>query len=184
MNCVRNMPKRSDSIEFKTTLEKAGNDSGWYFIRVSAKQAAAFDFDGKGRRVVCTLNGRVKYQCALMPSRGDFVIIVNKKNREILGAVEGSPLSVLLEMDTSKYGLPMPKEFKEVLRQDRDGDRLFHSLTAGKQRTLIYAVGNIKNIDRRIHNALIIIQHLKDNSGKIDFPKLGEELKRPLSDIV
>jgi uncharacterized protein YdeI (YjbR/CyaY-like superfamily) len=74
----------------------------------------------------------------------------------------------------------MPKELREVLKQDKAGDRMFHSLTAGKQRTILYYIGKAKDIDRRIHMALVVIEHLKDNDGKIIYPKLAEELKRPI----
>jgi len=76
--------------------------------------------------------------------------------------------------------LPMPKEFREVLKQDKEGNRLFHALTPGKQRTVLYYIGKAKDIDRRIHLALVIIEHLKDNDGKIVYPKLADELKRPI----
>ena len=74
----------------------------------------------------------------------------------------------------------MPKELKEVLRQDRDGNKLFHSLTAGKQRTILYYIGKQKDIDRRIHMSLVVVEHLKNNDGKIIYPKLNAELKRPI----
>ena len=77
-------------------------------------------------------------------------------------------------------GLPMPDELQEVLNQDPEGDRLFHALTAGKQRSLLYLIGKINDIDKRIHQALIVVDHLKENDGKIIGPKLNEELKRPV----
>jgi uncharacterized protein YdeI (YjbR/CyaY-like superfamily) len=74
----------------------------------------------------------------------------------------------------------MPAEFNEVLKQDREGNKLFHALTAGKQRSLLYLVGKVKNIDRRIHTALVVVEHLKKNEGRIDGNTLYSELKRPL----
>ena len=85
-----------------------------------------------------------------------------------------------LKSDDSKYGLPMPEEFQEVLNQDPDGDRYFHALTPGKQRTMLYYIGKVKDIDRRIHTSLIFVEHLKKNDGKIVFEEFQEELKRPL----
>ena len=96
-----------------------------------------------------------------------FYIIVNKKKRDALGIVSGDIVDVELVKDESKYGLPMPEDFQEVLNQDPEADRLFHALTAGKQRSVLYHIGNVKNIDRRIHVALIFIEHLKNNDGKI-----------------
>ena len=109
-----------------------------------------------------------------------FYIIVNKKKRDTLGIAAGDTVSVELVKDESKYGLPMPDEMREVLDQDPDGDRLFHTLTPGKQRTMLYYIGKWKDIDRRIHYALTVVEHLKSNDGKIIFKELGEELKRPM----
>src|SRR5690606_36361574 len=106
----------------------------WYYLPVAAEHAEKFGFEGKSRRVVCTLNGTETIQCALMPMEGAFFIIINKKIRTKLSIGSGDSVSVELVKDTSKYGLPMPEEFREVLDQDPDGDRLFHALPAGAQR--------------------------------------------------
>jgi bifunctional DNA-binding transcriptional regulator/antitoxin component of YhaV-PrlF toxin-antitoxin module len=130
---------------------------------------------------VCAINGGHTFQCALLPwTKGGFCIVVNKKIRDKLGISHGDKVEVELVKDESKYGLPMPKELKEVLRQDREGNKLFHNLTPGKQRTMLYYIAKTKNVDRRIHMSLILTEHLKKNDGKIIFSKLTEELKRPL----
>src|SRR2546428_1814742 len=96
------------------------------------------------------------FQAPPMPMSGVFYIFVNKQVREKLGILEGDRVKVELRKDESKYGLPMPRELKEVLKQDAEGDRLFHALTAGKQRTILYYVGKAKDVDRRIHYALVV----------------------------
>ncbi|MEO5905525.1 MAG: YdeI/OmpD-associated family protein, partial [Saprospiraceae bacterium] len=90
---------------------------------------------------------------------------------------EGSKINVSLKKDESEYGLPFPEELKELLDQDKEGNRLFHALTPGKQRNMIYAVSQVKNTDLRIHRAMIILQHLKKNKGKIDFRELNREMR-------
>jgi len=154
--------------------------SGWFFLDVPAAIGKQFETDPKTRRVVCTLNKKHTFQCALMPNKGTFVIGVNKAIREKLRLEAGDSVSIRLEIDTSKYGAEMPEELREVLNQDPDGDRLFHSLTGGMQRSLIYMIAAAKNIDRRIHLSLIVVEHLKDNGGKVDGNRLYEETKRPI----
>ena len=134
----------------------------------------------RSRRVVCTINDSESFQCALLPSDGDFVIVVNKVKRDKLKIGEGDPITVELAKDDSKYGLPMPAEFKEVLNQDPGGNKVFHSLTPGKQRSILYLIGKVKDIDKRIHTALVVIEHLKKNEGKIIGDQLQIELKRPI----
>lgn len=167
------------SIKFNTLLERSPETSGWHFLVIEKKTADKLLFKDQYKRVVCTINGGEPFQCALMPSSGKFYIIVNKKKRDALGIAAGDKVKVELVIDESKYGLPMPAEFREVLDQDPEGDKLFHSLTAGKQRSLLYFIGNVKDIDKRIHQSLVIIEHLKDN-GKVMDKLLYEELKRPM----
>ncbi len=130
--------------------------------------------EGEDRRVICVLNEKVEYQCAMLP-RGDgtYLITVNKKIRDQLKLTEGSRFSVSLRKDSSEYGLPMPEELAEVLAQDAEGNKLFHALTAGKIRTLLYIAGHVKSSDKRIDRALAIVEHLKINGGKIDYKTLN-----------
>jgi len=156
---------------FSPTLEISTNKLwGAHFVVPDFVYNALAEED---RRVICVLNEAIEYQCAMLP-RGDgtYLITVNKKIRDQLKLKEGSRFNVSLSKDTSKYGLPMPEEFAEVLAQDVEGDNLFHALTAGKIRTLLYIAGNVKSSDKRIERALAIVEHLKINGGKIDFKTL------------
>jgi len=166
-------------VKLKCVLTKSPDGSGWHYIEIDKKVGRKFERNDGSRRIVCTINGAESFQCALNPWGEVFAIIVNKEKRDRLGIVGGDKITVELRADDSKYGLPMPEELQEVLNQDSDGDRLFHSLTAGKQRSLLYMVGKIKDIDRRIHAALIVIEHLKKNDGKLIGEALYRELKRP-----
>ncbi len=172
------MPKPKKRVEFKTTLTRSPADSGWHFLVVKKEIVAKFGFEGKFKRVVCSINGGEGFQCALLPSGDLFYIIGNKKKRD--GIVAGDTVKVELIKDESKYGLPMPEEFEEVLNQDADADRLFHALSAGKQRSLIYLISNVSDIDKRIHVALLVVAHLKENGGKIIDEQLYQETKRPI----
>ncbi|MEP6945029.1 MAG: YdeI/OmpD-associated family protein [Acidobacteriota bacterium] len=174
------MAKRQDHVKFKTEITHSSTGSGWHFLMIDKKIVDKFGFPDKFKRVICSINGSGGFQCALLPWQQMFYIIVNKKKRDALGIVSGDIVDVELVRDESQYGLPMPEEFREVLDQDPDGDRLFHALTKGKQRSVLYHIGNVKDIDRRIHVALIFVEHLKNNDGKILNKILMEELKRPI----
>lgn len=167
------------TVKFKTTLTKSPADSGWHFLIVPKEIEKKFGFEGKSKRVVCSINGHKGFQCALLPWGDIFYIIVNKQKRDAIGIVAGDTVEVELDKDESKYGLPMPAEFREVLNQDPEGDKLFHSLTAGKQRSILYYVGKPKDIDLRIHYSLIVVEHIKEH-GKVNDKVLYEELKRPI----
>ena len=164
-------------VTFTATLDNY-NTSLWSFhIKVPAAIAQAFLSDGS-RRVVCRLNDRLEFQCALMPNGADeFFILVNKKIRDTLQLKLDNRVEVSLRKDESEYGLPMPEEFKVLLDLDPEGDEVFHGLTPGKQRTLLHIVGTVKNTDLRIAKGLVILEHLKKNDGQINFKQLGLDLK-------
>lgn len=174
------MPKKPKTVKFQTELVKSTTGSGWHFLFLPNEIVAKFGFEDKFKRVVCSMNGAEGFQCALLPWGEIFYIIVNKKKRETLGLAAGDMVDVELVRDESKYGLPMPEEFAEVLKQDPEGDHLFHALTAGKQRSILYQLSKPKDVDVRIHQALLIVEHLKTNDGKIIGDMLYQELKRPM----
>lgn len=165
------------TLQFISTLEKSTNKLWGCHFNVP-KSVAQKLIDGKSRRVVCTLNGSAEHQCALLPhGNGSFVISVNKKLRDDLKLDFGMSVQVSLRKDDSRYGLPMPEELEELLHQDKEGHRLFHSLTPGRLRTLLYIVGQAKNSDNRIARALMIVQHLKAHKGKINYRQLNVTMR-------
>lgn len=168
-----------NNLQFTSILEKSGNKLWGAHVRVPTGVVKRLS-DLNERRVVCTLNGSKKYQTALLPfGNGVFIIRVNKKLRDALGLDFGSKVQVSLTKDSSEYGLPLPEELQELLLQDSEGNKLFHALTRGKQRTLLYIVDSVKNPEKRIMRALVIVKHLKSNKGTIDYRKLGAMMKKP-----
>ena len=165
-------------VKFKTLLAKSTGEYGGLYFPVPQEVARKFEVKNGTRRVVCKANGDFTFQCAVLPHSKGFYIGTNKIIRDALNIKAGDKVTLELTPDESKYGMPMPEEFQEVLNQDPEGDKLFHSLTPGLQRSMIYSVGKRKEVDQRIHVALAIIEHLKRNDGKIDRDQLHEELKR------
>jgi len=166
-----------ESHVFTSTLEESNNKL-WGAHFIVPDMVARIFCDGNDRRVLCILNEKIEYQCALLPKGdGSFLITVNKKTRDQLGLKPGSKVDVSLRKDESEYGLPMPEELAEVLAQDETGNHLFHALTPGKIRTLLYIVGNVKAPEKRIGRAIAIVEHLKKNDGKINYRQLNEDLR-------
>jgi hypothetical protein len=111
---------------------------------------------------------------------GRFVITVNKRLRDKLGLEFGMEVQVSLRKDASAYGLPFPEEFRALLGQDPKGDDLFHALSRGRQRTLLYIIGSARSTEKRILRALAVVKHLKANGGKINYRLLGEAMRKVL----
>ena len=161
--------KTGSGVKFESTLEVTDGTTVLHILRVPKAKVAHFGFKGNLRRVVCSLNGTVAYNCSLFPSKGDYFITLSKQLRQKLGVEVGDIVTIELSKDESKYGMPMPEEFGEVLRQDPDGDRLFNVLSPGDQRLMLKLIVFVKDADRRIEMALAGIELLKRSEGKFDY---------------
>lgn len=162
-------------MKFKSKLDRFATMLWDQHILVPYKAAQKF----KDHRIVCKLNEQVEYQCALT-SKGDgtWFIRVNKEHRDKLKLKLGDEVQAEIWKDESKYGLPLPEEMEALLDQDPEFDDFFHTLTPGKQRTLLYVVGKPKSSQTRINKAIVICNHLKSRKGKLDFKILNEDFKR------
>lgn len=165
-------------ISFNSKITNVDSTLGWHsFIIVPDKTAKKF-IDGKDRRVVCTINGTLTMQAALMPSKeGYYYILLNKTNRKKINAEPGDSVQVKLSKDKSEYGIALPDFFKELCFQDPEGNKVFHALTIGKQRTLLHYIAKPKSESKQLEKALIIFDYLKSVNGKLDFKELMEAFK-------
>jgi hypothetical protein len=167
----------TEKFNFTSVLERSDNKLWGSHFPVPNRVVTPL-IEDNSRRVVCTLNGTVEYQCAMLPhGNGSFVITVNTKRCDQLGLKFGMEIDVALRKDASEYGLPMPEELQELFRQDKQGSKVFHALTRGKQRTLLYIVGNAKSSEKRVVRAIAVVNHLKVNKGKINYKQLNIALK-------
>ncbi|GHE71237.1 DUF1905 domain-containing protein [Roseivirga thermotolerans] len=161
----------------ETHLQSFDWSTGYYHFPID-KATTTILSSTEHRRVVCTINQSVTIHAALMPLGEGSYIMINKKVRQQLKLKEGDRVELQLKKDESEYGMPMPETLRLILDQDELGSRYFHSLTAGKQRNLIYIVSKVKSIDRQINKALAIMEHLKDVHGQLDFKLLNEKIKQ------
>lgn len=157
------------AVKFESTLETTDGTSVWHILRVEREKVAHFGFPGNLRRVLCSLNGCAPFNCALFPSKGDYFLTLGKKLRARLHIVAGDTVTVELQKDESKYGMPVPEEFEEVLRQDPEGRHLFDGLSPGDQRLMLKLVVFVKDVDRRIARSLTGLALLKLAGGSFDY---------------
>jgi hypothetical protein len=164
-------------MEFNAILEKFDSELWTYHVKVPYVIARQF-IDSTGQRVIASLNNGEGIHCAIMAA-GDDVYFLNM-NAEIRKKYQlsiGSTVHIALKPDTSKYGMPMPEELEAVLEEDDVFNTYFDALTPGKQRNLIYIVNKVKDSDKRIRKSIVIADHLKNFSGKIDFKVLNAALR-------
>lgn len=129
-------------------------------------------------RLKVTINNTVTTYSALISNgKGGHFIIMNKENEKKLKLQLGDDVDIIIEEDTSKYGMPLPEEYDELLKIDDEGLKYFESLTPGKRRNLIHLISKPKSSQVRLTKALIINDYLKLVKGKLDFKELNTALK-------
>ena len=166
----------SEWLKINTSLQTL-DWSIWSFHFPINKETTDLLKGESSSRVECIINGSVTIHSALMPLGNASYIMVNKKVRKQLGLEEGDEVTLALKKDESEYGIPMPESLQIMLDQDENGSKYFHELTTGKQRSLIYIVNKVKNIDKQIVKSMAILEHLSEVQGKLDFKLLNEKIK-------
>lgn len=129
-------------------------------------------------RLLCTLNNSITFQCGIVAlGNGCGYISLNQKRMKTLKVKDGDTVRVCLNTDPSKYGMEVPKELKELFRQDKEGKRRFDLLSPGKQRYILFYIGSVKSEQKRVERAVLLIGNLKKlSTGKESFrAMLGRE---------
>lgn len=136
-------------------------DNSMHFIMLDATSISSLTKNGN-KRVICTLNNAEEFHCALMPKKegGNFINISTVICKKLKIKV-GSTITAAFKVDKTDYQFEMPEEFKEVLDTDSAANKIFHSLTAGNQRGLIYLLSLVKSSDKKIERALKIAEGIK-----------------------
>ncbi len=151
------------TIEFSTPIEQLEMLMNVNYLHIPPSVVKKAGGLGKNKRFICRVNDTLEFQCGMMPlKKGSAYITLNKQRMKQLDVRTGDVVDVRLVEDNSKYGMPVPKELEEVLKQDPEGDERFHKLTPGKQRNIIYYVTSVKSSQLRIDRAIKLIQNLKD----------------------
>lgn len=146
----------------KTAYRLEKFSSGMHYIMVDNNIVDTFKNIGN-KRAICRLNDQIEFHCAFMPKKegGHFVNIGTTICKK-LKIKEGSTVTATFKADKTEYQFEMPEELSEVLNLDTDANNIFHSLTEGNQRGLIYLVTQVKSSDKRIERALNIAVRLKN----------------------
>lgn len=159
----------ADCLSFRTKVQKMQD---WNMHYLALPQKVFQSLGGKYKlRLKCEVNEMPAFSCGLMPMGGGIAfIMLSKKRMKDLGLAGASTVSVKIRLDNSKYGMEVPAELKEVLRQDPEGKKRFQKLSPGKQRNIIHHVSVLNNVDKKVDRAVTLIENLKRlPEGKEDF---------------
>ncbi len=143
----------------KYTVQKFTN--GMHFLAVSTSTANKY-IDGKNRRALCIINKTEKLHVGFMPKKdGNYFITIGAMVLKKLHLKNGDEVTASFEKDDTTYQFNMPEELQEVLDTDDEANKIFHSLTDGNKRGIIYLVTLVKSSDKKIERALKIADKLK-----------------------
>jgi len=163
--------------KFKAELEKFEDSLYPFHVKVPEDIYIQFS-EAKIKRIMVSYNGGDQIHNALLPKgKNIYFIKLSKAVMKSQKLAVGDMLEIEIEEDKSKYGMPLAPEMKELLLQDVEGEQLFHKLTPGKIRSLLFKISGYKSSDKRTETAVIILEHLKANEGKLDWKMLNEAFK-------
>ncbi len=164
-------------MTFKTTIQDKVSNLWMHHLPIPTELNAEIQTK-KLKRIICAIDSREPFAAGLMGGKTKgYYIVINKERFKKFSLQIGQQVTVEIKADESKYGIPMPDVFQAFLDQDPDFDKLFHDLTPGKQRTLLYLVVKMKSEQKQIEKTTVIATHLKKMHGKIDYKILNQDFK-------
>lgn len=123
------------------------------------------------RRVIATLNGRA-YRRALSGRKdGGRCLIVGEPLLKEIGARLNDMVDIILKADPDPDAVDICEEFSAVLKQDEAAAARFHSMSPGKQRSLVLYVTSAKREETRIKRALELARKLRTYTLSGDRPE-------------
>lgn len=167
------------TYKFKATLDEMP-DSKVYnrHFKVPSDIRLKLLEDNPNKRILCSVNGNEAYSTGMMPlGEGRYYININKNLCKAYNIDIHDEVELELSKDLSKYGIPVPEEFDVLMDQDPEGTAYFHSLSPGKQRSLLHLLGIPKSSDLRLKKSIVLMNYLKLVKGKLDFKELNESFK-------
>ncbi|WP_187270851.1 YdeI/OmpD-associated family protein [Neolewinella aurantiaca] len=172
-------------IEIKTALSSVREDlevyAGVYHNVFLVKKSAVGELlkrEKNATRIIFSINGKGRIHRALSPSGdGEYFILINQDIVKQYQLEPGEEVSLQILPDDSEYGMPLPEELAELWSVDEAAYTVFHKLTPGKQRGLIYQVSKPKGAATRIKKAVQICEYLKSVNGKLDQKELNAYMK-------
>jgi uncharacterized protein YdeI (YjbR/CyaY-like superfamily) len=132
-----------------------------HYILLDSKTVAALT-KNNNKRAICTINNTLQIHCAILNNKelGNFIQI-GATNCKQLKIKAGDTIEASFVVDDTQYQFEMPEELREVLLADPEAHKIFHDLSAGNQRSLIYLISLVKSSDKKIERALLIAEKIK-----------------------
>lgn len=172
-------------VTLTTKLSAVGQDMEAYagvytnvFLVREADVSVFLQREKNPSRILFSINGKGNIPRALLPDgTGNYFILVNKVICKKYDLEPNEEVTLVISPDDSEYGMPLPEELAELWAMDEEAYQVFHQLTPGKQRSLIYQIAKPKGEDTRVKKAVQVSEYLKSVGGKLDYKELNAYIK-------
>ncbi|HMS68240.1 MAG TPA: DUF1905 domain-containing protein [Saprospiraceae bacterium] len=139
-------------------LEK--RKGGYLYLEIEAEIVNQFE-NKRNTRLICTLDQKLTFQCGLNHlGKWNYFIILPPKSLKSYDIKLGDAVQFEIRVDPNPLGVNIPDTIESLLEQDEDLKSKFHKLSLGKQRSIIFYVMKIKDIDRQIEKTIELIHHI------------------------
>lgn len=158
------MAKGKKSPKFTTYLTPPAQSGMFHYPHMDIPAEIADPLLGENNkaRVIMHFENGVSLHRALKRNKnGETLINLGKSTLKQAKINPEDEVTLYLELDETEFGYELPEEFKEVLRQDPEGEKAFLELKPGLQRSFLHYIVSAKTVDTRIKRSLKLIDNLK-----------------------
>ncbi|PHI18556.1 hypothetical protein CEQ90_17185 [Lewinellaceae bacterium SD302] len=162
------------TVKIDTVLAKIESNTWMMVFPIPAAEVEELLSHTTDRRVICTLENGYSWGAALLHAKGgNYFINASKSVRKSANLVPDQQVTLSLEPDTSEYGMPVAEELVELWAFDQEAFDVFHTLTPGRQRSLLYRIQQPKTSETRAKRAVQFMEYLKNTGGILDYKELN-----------
>lgn len=148
-------------ITIEAKIHKLPQQRGGYCYFEIKKQLVE-QFEKKSKtRFVCTVDNSYVFSCGLNHlGDGNYFVMLTKDRIKMINKTVGDSIDVQLEEDTSKLGVEIPEVLEILLEQDPRLNAKFLQLTPGKQRSIIFQMNKIKDLNKQVAKTIELIDSI------------------------
>lgn len=148
-------------IHLTITIQKLPQLRGGYcFFEINKQLIEQFEKKSK-TRFICTIDDSYTFPCGLNHlGDGNFFIMLTKDRINTINKSVGDSIDVQLVEDTSKLGVEIPEVLEILLEQDPRLNAKFLQLTPGKQRSIIFQMNKIKDLNKQVAKTIELIDSI------------------------
>lgn len=145
-------------IKLESTIQKLDQKRGGYcYFPINKQLIMQYEKNSK-TRFICTIDDSYTFSCGLNHlGEGNYFVMLTKDRMNNIGKSVGDSIAIQLVEDTSKLGIEIPEVLEILLEQDPSLNAKFAQLTPGKQRSIIFQMNKIKDLNKQVAKTIELI---------------------------